>query len=267
MTAVIHAPGLNLEIARRAWWILPSANSARKMMAIDEIAQSDLGQELSDFLLEFLAFEQEPQAMIDTVRLVLQARSQDSAVRADLWKKATRKMSYYVGFLQALPDDLPEAGNTHPDIDKVIGTLEKQGPGAQLLVTALNKVLSESGQQFLKTVKKCLAKPNNQDVVISLLNAIGKYFGLLNIDNRAYRDLQMWNEHARSLLEERYILVTEDCPEFVLAYGESTMALSMVDETMVGPVFSISDAIGTVMRKRIKPMDDINKHIDQLLYI
>ena len=127
--------------------------------------------------------------------------------------------------------------------------------------------MSESGQQFLKTLRRCLAKPNNQDVVISLLNVIGHYFLMLNSDNRRYRDLQMWNTDARRLLKERHIPSLEDCSDRLLAYGESIMALSLVDETMVGPVFSVSDAIGTVMRKRIKPItDDINKHIDQLLY-
>jgi hypothetical protein len=57
--AVAHAAGLTEEVARRAWWIMPTAEVARKMLECANVANSELGRELAEFLIEFLPFEPE----------------------------------------------------------------------------------------------------------------------------------------------------------------------------------------------------------------
>ncbi|MCB1754377.1 MAG: hypothetical protein KDJ38_02575 [Gammaproteobacteria bacterium] len=266
VTAVVHAPGLTLSLARCAWWVLPSADNARQMLRLDAIAQSDLGLELSEFLLEFLPFEERQQAMIDSVRLILQAGQVGPSVRDSLWRKASRKSSYYAGFLQAAAHELPEQGSDHPLLQAANSFREKnENEQNRDLLNLLVQVLGESGQVYLKTLKRAFVKPNDQDVVVSLMNTIGDYFAVLNIDNRRYRDLQMWNRHAGEILQERHSAHLPDMPDELQRCCESLLALSMVDETMVNPVFAVTDAVGSVMRKRIQPVTDaLMYHIDRL---
>ena len=43
------------------------------------------------------------------------------------------------------------------------------------------------------------------------------------------------------------------------------LVLSMVDEPLVNPIFSRTDAIGTVMRKKLRPVSEpLQQYIDRL---
>lgn len=266
VTAVVHAPGLTKELAAHAWWVLPDASSARQMLNNPAIAQSPLSKDLSDFLLEFLPFEQEPQATIDSVRLILQAGWLTEADREHLWKRAGRKASYLVGFLQAMPNALPVQVATHPRYESV-RQLRQSNKQLQdcVMLGLLERAFSESGQAYLQTVHKSFEKPNDQNVVTSLMNTLGSYFSVLNKENRRYTDLPMWNEHAVQLVHEHYNGTIEQLDEDLVACCYSLLALSFVDETMVNPVFALSDAIGSVMRKRLKPVtDEVLSHVDRL---
>lgn len=99
VTAVVHTPGISLELAKRAWWSYPSAEMGRQLLQSPQVVAANLGTELADYLIEFLPFEEQHQAMIDSVRLVLQPGLINEEKRATLWKKAKRKQSYYIGFL------------------------------------------------------------------------------------------------------------------------------------------------------------------------
>src|SRR6056297_3564796 len=43
VVAVVHAPGLTHEFARRAWWAMPTAENARRMLEREVVVQSPLG--------------------------------------------------------------------------------------------------------------------------------------------------------------------------------------------------------------------------------
>ncbi len=267
VTAVVHAENLSVKLARGAWWALPDAGNARQLLKQRTIAESQLGIELSAFLLEFLPFEQDQQAMIDSVSVVLRSAIADRETRQGLWRKAARRPAYYVGFLQALADDIPMDMAAHPGLAD-LQSFRSEHPideNSELLAL-LEKILNSGGQAYLFTLKKAFEKPNNQDVVISILNTIGKYFNALNPENRRYRDLAMWNRHAGEILQRRYTALVTAMPAHMASYCRSLMALSMVDETMVDPVFALTDSVGSVMRKRVKPVTDaVLIHIDALL--
>ncbi len=266
VTAVVHAQGLSLAIACNAWWVLPNAHNARQMLQINVIAQSELGAEMSAFLLEFLPFEDDQQAMIESVRLVLQSDHMSPQAVQGLWRSASRKTSYYIGFLRARADDLPGDEAAHP-LHVLIQQLclRNNNQINTALLELFARVLSPSGQRYLKTVKVAFAKPNNQDVVVSLLNTLGDYFKVLNNENRRYRDLRLWNQHTNEIYENCYSHNLAELPFNAQVLCRSMIALSMVDETMINPIFGVSDAIGTVMRKKIKPIcDEILFHVDRL---
>ena len=263
--AVAHAAGLTEEIARRAWWVMPTAEVARKMLECANVANSDLGRELADFLIEFLPFESESSAVVQSVRLVLQPGLIDEAGRLGLWKKAARKSAYYVGFLYADADMLPQELSEHAELPLLLPQLqplvEKGNPVAEQLV----RVLSGNGQNYLHTIEKAIEKIADQDVVVALLQALQHYFHHTWPTDYAvpYHRLpeeidqvvaNVMQANALPFLQPVNELVSND-PRLQQML-EALLKLSLVGETLVNPIFSQTDAVGSVMRKRLRPVTD-----------
>ena len=106
--AVAGAPGLTNELARLVWWASPTSDMARSMLERDVVINSDMGKVLAEHLYEHLAFETEPLIVIESVRLMLTPGLLDETRRKALWTKGKKKRAYLVGFLRAIPDELPE---------------------------------------------------------------------------------------------------------------------------------------------------------------
>ncbi|MEK7190799.1 MAG: sulfur reduction protein DsrS, partial [Pseudomonadota bacterium] len=70
VVAVAGAPGLTDDIARRAWWAMPTADIARRMLERETVVQGSMGKVLAAYLVEHLPFETDPLTIITTVRLV-----------------------------------------------------------------------------------------------------------------------------------------------------------------------------------------------------
>ena len=119
VVAAVHAAGLTDELAERAWWAMPTAENARRMLEKEAVVKGRTGPVLAEFLVEFLPFEEEQRAMIESVRLVLQPGLISQDEKQKLWKRARAKRSLYVGFMHTVPEALPEAAVPHPMYDDV----------------------------------------------------------------------------------------------------------------------------------------------------
>lgn len=273
VVAVVGAEGITDEIARRAWWSMPTADNARRMLARKDVAQGRMGKILADFLLEFLPFEEEPRNMIESVRLVLQPGLVDDETRESLWSKGQRKNAFLVGFLHAQPDALPQAVGTHPEFENLqatLGTLAAQGNSlAQILL----RILSQQGQGFLQTVEMVLNRPANQDVVVALFEAIEAYFKVIRPHHERRRDVEQILAEAK-----QFCVSSESCslkPDIdalksalpaALPLLESVFVLACVGEQLIAPVFATTDAVGSVMRRKIEPVaKPLQQHISLLL--
>lgn len=263
VSAVVHAPGLTDELARRAWWTEQSAEHARCMLKRDCVARGEMGPVLAEFLIEFLPFEADHQAMIDSIRLVLQPGLINAAQRQRLWEQARRKNSYYIGFLEAIPDELPVSARPHPDwgaTERRLRPLLEQGnPFAMRLCHSL----SAQGQAFLRTAELALNKPNNQDVVVALFEVIGDYFGAVCIDGLRRRSIDIIESDVQRIVQEpgraeALGALLELMPE-ARERLTAMLVLSMFGEQLVAPIFGLTDAIGSVMRKRIAPITEYTK--------
>lgn len=273
VVAVVGAEGITDEIARRAWWAMPNADNARRMLARQEVAQGIMGKTLAEFLLEFLPFEEEPRNMIESVRLVLQPGLVDDATRDSLWSKGQRKNAYLVGFLHASPDSLPQASNAYRDFADYQAVLTQLAEQGNPLAHMLLRCLSEQGQGFLATIEAVLNKPANQDVVVALFEAIEAYFHAIRPHTERRRDIEQILTEAK-----QFCALSESCrhkeaidslnaqlPE-VVPLLESLFVLACVGEQLIAPIFATTDAVGSVMRRKIEPVTKpISQHISLLL--
>lgn len=255
VAAVVHASGLTNELARRAWWTSANAENARRMLEKESVVRGDMGEKLAQFLIEFLPFEEEQKAIIDSVRLVLQPGLINDEMRNDIWNRGKRKNSYYVGFLQQAPDNLPIDIAPHEKWESTVQALKPEIGRDSRFSKQLCRTLGPAGQAFLYATNLVLQKPNDQEVVVALLNTIGDYFRCEKADKKNWRDMKSLS----SYIEMHY----KDDPalERVLSIDptlrpqlKAILSLSMVSETLVDPIFGVTDAIGTVMRKKIEPV-------------
>jgi hypothetical protein len=257
VVAVANAPGLTDDLARRAWWADPISDNARRMLGSPTVVAGDMGKVLAQHLVEHLAFETEPQVMMDTIRLILQPGLIEEEVKQKIWTGGVRKNAYRVGFLQATPDHLPEPKPARADSETVAGALVGLAENGNALADTLIKSLRSEGQTFLAATEAILRKPANQDVVVALLNSVGNYFAPARPDPAHPDDIEQLVSETRVLCEggrcEAYTEIHMAVPA-VSAEAEALLLLSRVNEYLVTPVFAKTTAEGTLMRKKIEPV-------------
>ncbi len=195
--------------------------------------------------------------MLESVRLVLQGELIDEATRKSLWARGQRKNAFYVGFLKMLPDDLPEAAVAHPDYESINSKLAGLATAGQPVAIQLLRVLSPAGQAYIKTAATVMKKPANQDVVVALLQAIERYFATVCPCAPVSSDMGELVLQATQTCEDKVIAEINEVLEVVPeteALVQAMLALSWTGEHLVNPIFSHTDAIGTVMRRKLEPV-------------
>jgi hypothetical protein len=265
VVAVAHTEGLPVELAQHAWWALPTEENARTLLRHQSVIENELGKELAMFLMEFLPFESDAMRIVETVSLLLQPGILADEDRQSLWKKASHKSAYYPGFLITAADNLPCQVDEHENFTNLshrLGDTIAQGNKVAKYYLWLH---SDRGRAFLHTIKLSLNRPAQQDVVVALFNAIGHYFSDLGLSRR-YRtieELQAINENIcdGKCGPEYSQLATEINQLTNLSAGsdkriQAMLGLAQLSETLLDPLFGGTDCLGSVMRKRIKPVSE-----------
>jgi hypothetical protein len=222
-----------------------------------------MGPKLAEFLIEFLPFEEEARDQIASVRLVLQGELISPGERTRLWEKGRHKNAYFVGFLHALPDALPQERPAHPLLESLQPRLAALLESGNPFALQLSRLLGAAGQAWLASVEKVLEKPSNQDVVVELLQAIAAYSAHLPITGTCITEMDTIATLADALLDGDKTAGNEAAQllgELLQAVPDARthvramLMLAMVNEPLVNPIFSRTDAIGTVMRKKLRPV-------------
>jgi len=262
VVAVVCSAELTPELGRRAWWAMPDADNARHMLRNDGIVAHPLGRELATYLVEFLPFEEQPQAMMESVQLVLQGDLIDAETRAKLWTGGKRKTAYLVGFLQTLPDQLPEQLPAHPDHAALVTTLGSMAADGNDYARLLLRISSAAGQSWLQVVDRVLGKPPNQDVVTTMMDTIADYFAAIRPE--------LPEGEIATLIDDADTLCT-DCNQGCIRHPgqlqavldsapqatdmvRAMLCLSRLNYAVLRPIFSRSDAIGSLMRRKLEPV-------------
>jgi hypothetical protein len=262
VVAVVNAPGITDEIAARAWWASQTSENARCMLRQATVVEGGMGPVLAQFLLEFLPFEEEARDQIHSVRLVLQGDLIDAAERLRLWEKGRHRNAFHVGFLQALPDALPDEQAHGPAWQTVSAALQAQVAEGNPFARQLCRLLAPAGQAFLATVEQVLKKPSNQDVMVELMHALAAHAGDLPLASGRLTQVEAIDAEVERLVAaaqdgdaglRSLAAVLQALPGNV-HHIRAMLFLGLLDEPVLDPVFAGTDAIGSVMRKKLRPV-------------
>ena len=259
VVSVAYSNGLTDELARCAWWAMPTADNARRMLERECVVQAPIGKTLADYLIEHLPFENEPHVIMDTVRIVLQPGLADAAAQQRLWKKAAYDNAYYIGFLERMPDDLPEPHAPRDDWEVQRGKLTALSTQGNPYACQLEKLLSGPGLAFLRTSEEVLRHPENQDVIIALLNSVATYFSAVRPGaGNCIHSVEAALTHAKAICtnNEQPVEIQELLKTVPELAGEirAMIALACMKAEVATPVLALTTASGTLMRKKLEPV-------------
>jgi hypothetical protein len=255
VVAVVHTPELDPELARRAWWAMDDADNARCLLSKPVVAQSPLGQELATYLAEYMPFEEDHLTLAESVRLILQDGLLSDAQKQGLWQRGRQKNAYYLGFLAALPDNLPEPLPPRADVEQLAARLNPSNPVAALVL----RIASAPGQTYLDIAEKIIRKPINQDIVNRWLDVMTDYFQAMRSGPVNDLDLAALETAASTVFDEdgrsfpALAEVLQQVPE-LKPQLKTLWILARLSYAVVRPVLSHSDAIGSLMRRKLEPI-------------
>lgn len=257
-TAVVHASGLTPDLARYAWWAAPDADHARTMLRNAAVADSPVGEQMRGYLLEFLPFEQASVEVIESVRVIVSHASDE--LREQLWQRAHRRPAYLAGFLAAGAHALPlsASATSHPLLDDaaVNGELSRLA-AHNWFAAALCGALSPTGRTFLHTLHRAIERAADQDTVISLVDSLERYFEDsrgASPTARSGADLAAVVYEAMDSTAARELGASMPDAAGAHALIRALATVTNVGEPMLAEIFGRTDAVGSVMRKRLEPM-------------
>lgn len=258
VVSVAYSPKLTDELARRAWWCVQSGDNARRMLERAAVSQGNMGPVLAEYLVEHLPFETSPHVVIDTVRIVLQPGLLNPQALLRLWGRAKSDNTYYVGFLEAVPDALPGENGVQSLPMQEASLLEPLLAAGNRYARQLARVLSPSGRRFLAACEDVLRRPADQDVARALFRAIGAYFGVLRQDSSREYSL----DGALAVAEHRLVNPDAELDALLAAMPQfrsvmrALLILAEVGEYTVAPILVRTTAIGSLMRRKLEPVTD-----------
>lgn len=236
VVAVVHSPGLTDELARHAWWTLPTIENARLMLSREAVAQGPMGRVLADFLVEHLPFLQDDHlGIIDTVAVLIHSKAVTPAGLDTMWKFGRRSNTHFVAFLEMASGQLPLPLAAHAQHGAVCAAMANEIAAGHPAAAMLERALSGQGQTFLDAAGNILERPETQEVVSRTLNAIGRYLS----------DGIDWDQPEQSRCDT--------CQAFSPKL-DAVVRLARCNDSLVQPIFARSTAIGSLMRRKIEPV-------------
>jgi hypothetical protein len=232
VVAVANSTNLNTELLKLTWWCATNTDNqaeiGRFLLTKPFVLNTQTGQEIAQFLLEFLPFVNDTEQLIDTTSLVLQKNLITQKDKIRLWKQGQRKTAFLVGFVEQMSQNLPNEFNaqaqnyTHQD---------------------LQIINSEQSQIFLTTLAHILKKINQEYVLYRSLEALGQYMAHTNISPK--NSLDAINQQINNLS-----LIANNEQEKLNA----RLLLAGVSERLVVSTISAHRLTGSAIRKKLAPV-------------
>ncbi|MDH5229721.1 MAG: hypothetical protein OEZ58_04660 [Gammaproteobacteria bacterium] len=256
--AVANSPALSIEVAELVWWSLQSVEVAQMMLNNATIRASALGRELAKFLFEFLPFESEPQVIIDSLKLIVKPGLLEENDLQNLWRRGQRKAIFCIGFLNQFEQPLPDTQSDHFLLNYVEAIDSSNNETMNAYLAQLQRICQAQGQQFLAVLKRSLEKYTSQEEIVEIIAIMDKYF------------------HLKEILDEANLIYLiekfseqKNQPEFVSRFEAMLAALNelnKVEDALLIPVLSHTDAMGSVLRQKLEDViGPIRSNIETLV--
>ncbi len=265
--AVVHAPGLTDEIARRAWWAMPTLENARRMLEKEAVARGSMGPVLAEFLVEHLPFEDDVVAIMDTVRALLWFDLVDAAAERKLWARGKQHGAYYIGFLELRAERLPNALPPRGDWADLNARLAPLIAAGNPYAVQLDRLLSGAGQSFLAACEEAMQRPGTHEIVSALLNAIAAFLGPIRTTQDRARSMEEITAEADALLSNppAPLAALIDTTPDVLQDIRAMLVLAGVDQWAAYRILQRTTAVNALLRTKLAPVfEPIQAHMRQL---
>jgi hypothetical protein len=250
--AAATAPTLDGAVARRAWWARPEPVVARALLANPALDDAPLRRELAATLAEHLPFEDDDEALMETLTLIAAPGLLDDTVRERLWARGAERPAYRVGFLAAGAHDLPGGAAVHRRLATDGAALAAFAE--QPLAVLLLRLLAPSGQAFLLACDDVLGEPGHREIVSRLLNLLGEECALEGFSEA----LQLDTIEAVMARVDAACAARDGAPGALLealpAWREELRAallLGAANESLCYALFARSTATGTLLRDKL----------------
>jgi hypothetical protein len=256
--AVVHAPGLTDEIARRAWWAMPTIENARRMLEKEAVARGSMGPVLAAFLVEHLPFEENVVAIMDTVRALLWFDLANDAAQKILWARGKQHGAYYVAFLEQRADRLPAPLPARADYAAIHATLAPLLSAGNVYAQQLDRLLAAPGQTFLAAVDAAMQRPGTHEIVSALLNSFGNYLDAIRLTEDKARSMEEIRARAEGIVSEppaALAALLAAAPQFkedIIAM----LTLAGVDQWAAYTVLRRTTAVNALLRTKLKAVLD-----------
>lgn len=256
--AVANSPNMSINVAKLTWWCSQNMNFqaeiAYHLLQHRCVVDDDLGQEVASFLYEYLPFLQEVEKILLYLSVILQAGLLNEAQLQKLADRSKNKSLYQVGFIVAMPDNLP-LQSTENSVIHQFNFIENNK-----ISHLVQKTLSVKGQAFICSVGKALSKVSNEEMIYPLLEALGKWFeSALLVEKQ--RNLEAFAAKVEELLN-----APQTYPELNIFLQKNSnhqeiiramLILAGVSESVVFKQILHTGAVGSQLRKRISPVTDL----------
>ncbi len=258
VVAVVHAPGLTDEIARRAWWAMPTIENARRMLEKEAVARGEMGPILAEFLVEHLPFEENVVAIMDTVRALLWFDLVNEAAEKKLWARGKQHGAYFIGFLEQRADRLPNPRPARGDYAAAHARLAPLIAAGNEYARQLDRVLSGPGQTFLAATEEAMQRPGTHEIVSALLNCYGAYFEPIRLTEDKARSMEEISAKAEQWAGSGD--APEDLKRLLAAVPElredivAMLTLAGVDQWAAYTILRRTTAVNALLRTKLAPV-------------
>ncbi len=258
IVAVVCAAGLTDELARRAWWVMPEAENARRMLARSTVTQGLMGPVLAQYLGEHLAFETDPLTIMRTVQLMLQPRLLPDSAQQALWHQAERQTPCRVGFLAAGGAAVPNLLPAHTHQATWAERLQPLADSGNQLAQLMLLIHTSEGQTYFYQVAECLRHPVNPELVDALLEVIATYCARARpADVEADTDLeQIQARLAEQRVQPEVQALLARIPELE-AQWRALALLAQLNYGVVRDIFAQGNAEGTLLARKLAPVSTV----------
>jgi hypothetical protein len=203
------------------------------MLLHPAVRNGAMAKVLSDYLVEYLPFEEDPVAAMTSVRAVMAAGTLNIEAARQLWAKGKRRPYYLIGFLESAAENLPDTGTAKLVPEGI------DGPWAE----CLRENFSANGQAWLAAAELALDKPPAHEAVYLLIELLRQRF------------MRLQNVVPPPEL-------TTTLPNTVT----SLQALANLTEDEAFAILRTTTAVGPLMRKKLAPvLDPVLNHLRSLM--